>query len=84
MREGKSFVIRLRISVLFFLQARFSAQRKELFKTVQVRKGFKPVQLLLDMTVRWDSTYIMLYRAKSRKDVCSLLDALTTLICPSP
>jgi hypothetical protein len=49
------------------VKARSSAQRKELFRIVQIRKEIKPVQLLLDMKIRWSLTYIMLHRAESRK-----------------
>ena len=51
------------------LQARSSSQRKELFKDIQMEKSLSPVQLLLDMKVRWGSTYIMLHRADTRKEV---------------
>ena len=51
-------------------QARSSSQRKELFKGIQARKSVMPLQLLLNMKVRWGSTYVMLHRADSRKEVC--------------
>jgi hypothetical protein len=54
-------------------QARSSSQRKELFKLVQIRKNKSPCQLLLDMKVRWGSTYVMLNRAEENKDVCNIL-----------
>ncbi len=54
---------------LCFFQARSSAQRKELFKTIQSRAGKSPKQLLLDMKVRWGSTYVMLTRAETLKKV---------------
>lgn len=53
------------VILLIIYQARSSAQRKELFKIIQERKDVKPVQLLLDMKVRWSSTYVMLHRAES-------------------
>ena len=53
-------------------QARSSAQRKALFKAVQERSGIHPCQLLLDMKARWSSTYVMLIRAESRRQVSSL------------
>ena len=34
-----------------------------------MQKGLKELQLLLDMKVRWGSTYVMLNRAESQKDV---------------
>ncbi|KAF8800900.1 hypothetical protein BYT27DRAFT_7312447 [Phlegmacium glaucopus] len=50
------------------VKARSSAQRKQLFKEIQERKGVKPVQLLLDMKVCWSSMYVMLNRADSRQE----------------
>jgi len=53
-----------------FFKARSSSQRKELFKKIQIGKGVSsPVQLLLDMKVRWGSTYVMLNRADNNRDV---------------
>ncbi|KAF9544163.1 hypothetical protein CPC08DRAFT_417880 [Agrocybe pediades] len=49
------------------VKARSSSQRKELFKQVQLRHEVKILNLLLDMKVRWSSTYIMLHRAESRR-----------------
>jgi len=41
-----------------------------MWKTVQIRAGIaRPVQLLLDMKVRWSSTYLMLDRAEWNKAV---------------
>jgi hypothetical protein len=52
------------------VKERSSSQRKELFRTLQTRKGIdQPVQLLIDMKVRWGSTYVMLNRANSNKKV---------------
>ena len=51
------------------VKARSSAQRKELFRSVQIQEKVKPLQLLLDMKVRWGSTYIMLTQAESRMKV---------------
>ena len=66
------------------VKARSSSQRKELFKTIQVQNRHKPQQLLLDMKVRWGSTYAMLNRAESNKSVCRckffLTASLTLLI----
>ncbi|KAG2739509.1 hypothetical protein P692DRAFT_20683927, partial [Suillus brevipes Sb2] len=51
------------------VKERSSASRKELFRMIQLRaeNGHVPVsnarQLLLDMKVRWSSTFIMLRRA---------------------
>lgn len=55
---------------MIFLQARSSSQRKEVFKQIQVNKNIPAVQLLLDMKVRWGSTYVMLDRAELRREVC--------------
>jgi hypothetical protein len=53
-----------------FFKARSSSQRKELFKKIQVGKGVSsPLQLLLDMKVRWGSTYVMLNRAETTREV---------------
>ena len=37
-----------------------------------MRQNEQPVQLLLDMKVRWGSTYVMLNRAESKRDVSLL------------
>jgi hypothetical protein len=59
-------------------QARSSAQRKALFKAVQERsRGIRPCHLLLDMKARWSSTYVMLIRAESRRQVSSSLFSLS-------
>lgn len=53
-----------------------SAQRKELFKKIQLRDedGHVPSkqakQLLMDMKVQWSSTYVMLEHAESLREVC--------------
>ena len=51
------------------LKERSSSQRKELFKTIQMREGVNAVQLLLDMKIRWGSTHVMLKHALSRRSV---------------
>jgi len=53
------------------VKAQSSLQRKELFLSIQVENKVKPLQLLLDMKVRWGSTYVMLTRAQLRKKVCT-------------
>lgn len=40
-----------------------------LFKTVQERTSMHPCQLLLDVKDRWSSTYVMLIRAESQRQV---------------
>lgn len=40
-----------------------------MFRLVQERQSLKSIQLLLDMKVRWGSTYVMLHRAEFRKTV---------------
>lgn len=54
------------------VKARSSSQRKELFLGIQVESKVKALQLLLDMKVRWGSTYVMLTRAQSRMEVSNL------------
>lgn len=57
------------------LQERSSAKRKELFRQIQLQDKPDhparklPLQLLLDMPVRWSSTYVMLERAEGLKEV---------------
>lgn len=52
------------------VKERSSAKRKELYRTVQMKAGVSsPTQLLIDMKVRWSSTYIMLNRADCNKQV---------------
>jgi hypothetical protein len=47
-----------------------------LFNNIQLRDedghvpSDAPKQLLMDMKVRWSSTYVMLERAEKLKDVC--------------
>ena len=50
-------------------QERSSSKRKEMWKTIQIKANIKAVQLIIDMKVRWSSTYFMLDRAEKRKDV---------------
>ena len=58
----QDFFISLCPVLIGWLQARSSSQRKEAFKDIQRTLDFTPVNLLLDMKVRWSSTYVMLYR----------------------
>jgi hypothetical protein len=66
-------------------QERSSAKRKELFRAVQVEKAGEKTkagmskpdetieqvkQLILDMPIRWSSTYGMLHRAVTLREVC--------------
>ena len=45
-----------------------------MWKTIQTKaKDPNPVQLILDMKVRWSSTYMMLDRAEGKKEVRSRL-----------
>ncbi|KAH7903417.1 ribonuclease H-like domain-containing protein, partial [Hygrophoropsis aurantiaca] len=56
------------------VKERSSAKRKELFQQIQVRQtkdhapSKRPVQLLLDMPIRWSSTCVMLERSEKLKD----------------
>ena len=54
--------------ILTRFQERSSAKRKELFRSLQLKTPRssvtgQPLQLLMDMPVRWSSTYVMLCRA---------------------
>lgn len=52
------------------LQEWSSAKRKEMYRSVQTKAGVsQPTQLLIDMKVRWSSTYIMLNCAETNKEV---------------
>ncbi|RDB14951.1 putative AC transposase [Hypsizygus marmoreus] len=46
------------------VKARSSAKCKERFKSIQLREKIVALMLLIDMVVRWSSTYIMLKRAE--------------------
>ncbi|KAJ3828572.1 hypothetical protein F5880DRAFT_1472165, partial [Lentinula raphanica] len=46
---------------------RSSPKRKQMLKEIQVRANVRPLQLLIDMVVRWSSTYLMLCRANTLK-----------------
>ena len=56
------------------VKERSSAKRKEIFQKIQLQAKVnhppreRPLQLLLDMPVRWSSTYLMLERADHLKD----------------
>ena len=51
-------------------QEHSSAKQKELYKTVQVKAAVLPqTQLLLDMKVRWLSTYMMVNQAETSQKV---------------
>ena len=61
---------------LIVIQERSSSKRKSMWKTVQSKAGIaRPVQLIVDMKVRWSSTYLMLDRADRYKMV-SMQDLL--------
>lgn len=53
------------------MQERSSSKRKEMWKTIQLKANseLRPVQLILDMKVRWSSTYFMLDRAEKKREV---------------
>jgi hypothetical protein len=64
----------LNVMSLTVAQERSSSKRKEIWKTVQTRANIqRPVQLIIDMKVRWSSTYLMLDRAERKKDVCTII-----------
>jgi hypothetical protein len=53
------------------VQERSSSKRKEMWKTIQTKMGHgRAIQLILDMKVRWSSTYLMLDRTEKKKEVC--------------
>ena len=55
---------------LIVIKERSSSKRKAMWKTVQSKGGIaRPVQLIIDMKVRWSSTYLMLHRAERNKTV---------------
>jgi hypothetical protein len=60
--------------VLTVMQERSSSKRKEMWRTIQLKSNpmAKPLQLILDMKVRWSSTYLMLDRAERKKAVRSI------------
>jgi hypothetical protein len=65
---------------LIALQERSSSKRKEMWKTIQMKANdIRPVQLILDMKVRWSSTYLMLDRAERKKDVRSKYSVMTII-----
>jgi len=52
------------------VKARSSAKRKQLLADLQRRANMKPIrQLLIDMPVRWSSTYIMTSRTESMRSI---------------
>lgn len=66
------------------VKVRSSSQCKELFKSIQVEDNVAPLQLLLDMKVRWGSTHVMLLRAESRKEVSWIIILSPVLANTSP
>ncbi|KAG6863764.1 hypothetical protein C0993_010432, partial [Termitomyces sp. T159_Od127] len=57
---------------------RSSSKRKEIFQTIQIRANIAlPLQLILDMKVRWSSTFQMLDRAdKNQEHVDTFVEEL--------
>ncbi|KAL1949584.1 hypothetical protein VTO73DRAFT_8465 [Trametes versicolor] len=65
--NGRRDVVGLVRSIV--VKARSSSKRKQLFLDIQKQAGeAHPRQLLMDMPVRWSSTYVMLHRASELKD----------------
>jgi hypothetical protein len=55
---------------LTITQECLSSKRKEMWKTIQTKvDSGHAVQLILDMKVRWSSTYLMLDHAERKRDV---------------
>ncbi|KAJ7852733.1 hypothetical protein B0H13DRAFT_2581604 [Mycena leptocephala] len=51
------------------VKERSSAKRKELFRSLQKKAGSKTgLQLILDMIIRWSSTYAMLHRGYTLRE----------------
>jgi hypothetical protein len=66
------YLAREKILLLTAGQERSSSKRKEMWRTIQIKANSMPaVQLILDMKVRWSSTYLMLDRAERKKNVRS-------------
>jgi hypothetical protein len=65
------------MTLLTAVQEHSSAKQKEMWKTIQMKANsdVRPVQLILDMKVRWSSTYMMLDCAERKREVCSKLSA---------
>jgi len=52
------------------MKERSSAKHKEIWKMIQIKADItQPIQLVLDMKVRWSSTYVMLDHAERNKEV---------------
>ena len=62
----------MNIMLLTTLQEHSSSKRKEMWKTIQIKaNSLKVVQLILNMKVRWSSTYLMLDQAEQKNEVCN-------------
>lgn len=58
------------VMLLIVAQEPSSSKRKEIWKTVQTKANIQqPVQLIINMKVRWSLTYLMLDWAEQKKDV---------------
>jgi hypothetical protein len=56
--------------LLILNQERSSSKRKEMWRIIQIKADNGSVlQRILDMKVRWSSTYLMLDRVEKKKDV---------------
>ncbi|KAN0105148.1 hypothetical protein V8E52_011310 [Russula decolorans] len=51
------------------VKERSSSKCKQIWHMVQTKNKLKPLQLILDMKVRWSSTYLMLDQAERKKEV---------------
>jgi hypothetical protein len=87
--ESRYFsILSLRMLTLFTSgQERSSSKLKEMWKTIQIKVNNRSLlQLILDMKVRWSSTYLMLDRAERKKDVrnivsTNLYPSLLSAVC---
>lgn len=70
---------------LLAVKARSSAKRTELLKQLQSKEGVQvPLTLILDMKVRWSSTFAMLQRAYDLREVWFLNSCLYVCLLTIP
>jgi len=76
------YSIREEISLLTHGQERSLSKRKEMWRTIQIKaNNRRPVQLILDMKVRWSSMYLMLDCVERKKNVrCNFPTKIQILI----
>ncbi|KAF8484310.1 hypothetical protein JB92DRAFT_3131662 [Gautieria morchelliformis] len=63
-------VVRDEVGLIQAIAERSSAKRKDLFMKIQAcKEGVTPLQLILNMPVRWSSTYMMCDRGEKRRQM---------------